>query len=136
MPKNTGEWQNSRKLSRETLHSNSIFAIVRKAYSSDLPTITGFSEKFMELAKLQQPRRYRRVEASHYLRQNWGIERAPSTLAKLACIGGGPRFETAGRIPLYPEPELDEWARSILSPLKSSTSDISFNAVSPECYGR
>ena len=72
------------------------------------------------------PKRYprrRRAEASSYLKEKWGIDRKPSTLAKLACLGGGPRFEIAGRFPLYTDLELDAWARSILSPLKSSTSD-------------
>lgn len=68
-------------------------------------------------------RRYRRAEASEYLKEKHGIERKPSTLAKYACLGGGPKFHVAGRIPLYPELELDQWATSILSPLKSSTSD-------------
>ena len=70
-----------------------------------------------------QCRRLRRAEASIYLKEKWGIDRKASTLAKLAVISGGPRFEHAGRIPLYPEPELDRWAQSILSGLKSSTSD-------------
>ena len=68
-------------------------------------------------------RRYRRKDASTYLEETWGIKRAPSTLAKLATIGGGPRFQSANRIPLYPQEELDAWARGILSPLKASTSD-------------
>ena len=67
--------------------------------------------------------RHRRNAASAYLKINFNIDRAPSTLAKLAVIGGGPKFQLAGRIPLYPETALDEWAESILSPLKSSTSD-------------
>ena len=67
--------------------------------------------------------RHRRNEASAYLKSTWGIDRKPSTLAKYATVGGGPRFEHAGRVPLYPQPELDAWAASILSPLKSSTSD-------------
>ena len=70
-----------------------------------------------------QPMRLRRTEASSYLKESWGINRTAGTLAKLAVIGGGPRFQLAGRIPLYPENELDRWAESILSPLKSSTSD-------------
>ena len=70
-----------------------------------------------------QPTRLRRVQASIYLKDKWSIERTTGTLAKLATIGGGPRFQLAGRIPLYPEDELDRWAESILSPLKSSTSD-------------
>ena len=68
-------------------------------------------------------RRLRRTEASHYLRERWGIVRAPQTLAKLACTGGGPRYQCAGRIPLYPEVELDRWAQSLLSPMRRSTSD-------------
>jgi hypothetical protein len=71
----------------------------------------------------EQHRRYRRAEASIYLKQKYDIDRKPSTLAKLACVGGGPRFQTAGRIPLYPEVELDQWAQTLLSPLKRSTSD-------------
>jgi len=67
--------------------------------------------------------RYRRSEASIYLKERWSVSRTPGTLAKLAVIGGGPRFQLDGRIPLYPEDELDSWAESILSPLKSSTSD-------------
>ncbi|MBC7907623.1 MAG: hypothetical protein H7Y60_12890 [Rhodospirillaceae bacterium] len=70
-----------------------------------------------------QPRRYRRAEASAYLKSTWGIDYKPATLAKVASLGGGPRFELAGRFPLYPEPELDSWASARLSPLKSSTSD-------------
>jgi hypothetical protein len=68
-----------------------------------------------------QYRRLRRSEASLYLKDRWGIDRKPSILAKIACLGGGPKFEHAGRFPLYPEPELDAWAQSTLSPLKSST---------------
>ena len=67
--------------------------------------------------------RLRRAEASAYLKEKHGIDRAPTTLAKYAVVGGGPRFQHVGRLPLYPVQELDLWARSILSPLKSSTSD-------------
>jgi hypothetical protein len=70
-----------------------------------------------------QPRRHRRTEASAYLKTVWGLDYKPVTLAKLATIGGGPRFEHAGRIPLYRQDELDAWAAAKLSPLKSSTSD-------------
>lgn len=68
-------------------------------------------------------KRLSRAEVSAYLKAKWGISRAPATLAKLACVGGGPRFESANRTPLYREMEVDIWAQSILSPLKSSTSD-------------
>jgi hypothetical protein len=65
----------------------------------------------------------RRSEASSYLAQRHGIVRAPSTLAKLAVVGGGPKFYSAGRFPLYPLAELDSWAASISGPLRGSTSD-------------
>jgi len=67
-------------------------------------------------------RRLRRAAASVYLKEKWGIDRKPSTLAKLACVGGGPRFVLFNRVPLYPESELDAWAESRLSGLKTSTS--------------
>jgi len=56
----------------------------------------------------------RREPASRYLSDIWGIDRAPSTLAKLACIGGGPKYSKAGRIPLYKPEDLDAWARSLV----------------------
>ncbi len=67
--------------------------------------------------------RLRRKQASKYLQDQWGISRTHATLAKLAVLGGGPKFQHANRTPLYPLEELDKWAQSILSPLKSSTSD-------------
>ncbi len=78
---------------------------------------------------MNQPvKRYRRAEASTYLKEKWGISRKPSTLAKLAVIGGGPNFQKDGKTPLYPGNELDSYAESQLSPLKSSTSDLSGGA--------
>ena len=46
--------------------------------------------------------RLRRAEASAYLKEKHGIDRAPTTLAKYAVVGGGPRFQHVGRLPLYP----------------------------------
>jgi hypothetical protein len=45
--------------------------------------------------------------ASDYLGQRWGITTSPATLAKLACVGGGPSFVKFGRTPLYADPDLD-----------------------------
>jgi hypothetical protein len=70
-----------------------------------------------------QIKRLRRTEASEYLKEIHGISRTPGTLAKLAVTGGGPRFQHVGRIPLYPIEELDKWAETVLSPLRSSTTD-------------
>jgi hypothetical protein len=73
-------------------------------------------------AHLRRPR-LRRVPATEYLLWKHGIVRAPATLAKLACIGGGPRFVlVGGRIPYYPIEELDEWALQLLGPIVSSPS--------------
>ena len=66
----------------------------------------------------------RRSEAATYLLETHGIRRAVGTLAKLAVIGGGPRFRVAGRTPLYSANDLDAWADSILSPPVSSTSEL------------
>jgi hypothetical protein len=65
-----------------------------------------------------------RAEASNYLHEKHGIRRSPATLAKAACIGGGPAFRKAGRIPLYDPPDLDEWAGEITSALVRSTSEL------------
>jgi hypothetical protein len=66
----------------------------------------------------------RRKAASHYLCETHGLDRAPSTLAKLAVIGGGPIFRRAGRVPLYSPEDLDAWAESLLSPPMRSTSEV------------
>ena len=69
-------------------------------------------------------RRLNRREASRYLEREWGIKRTVTTLAKLACLGGGPRFQKDGRIPLHTEEWLDEWAREQLGPPVLSTSEL------------
>ena len=66
----------------------------------------------------------RRAAASVYLRESWGVERAPGTLAKLAVVGGGPRFRKAGRIPLYAPADLDAWASGLLGEAVASTSEL------------
>ena len=76
-----------------------------------------------------QIHRLRRAEASVYLKEKWGLDYKANTLAKLATLGGGPRFEHAGRFPLYREDELDIWAAARFSPLKSSTSDTGTRAA-------
>ena len=64
-----------------------------------------------------------RKEASRYLRERWGIRRSPATLAKLATLGGGPRFMKVGSGVLYPIEHLDEFARSAMSGPYGSTSE-------------
>lgn len=67
--------------------------------------------------------RLRRVEAAAYLLRAHGLQIAPATLAKFATVGGGPRFNKAGRFPLYPVVELDAWAATRLGDLVGSTTE-------------
>jgi hypothetical protein len=66
----------------------------------------------------------RRWDASNYLRDTHGVSRAPSTLSKLAVIGGGPVFRHIGRVPFYSPDDLDAWVKNVLSSPRRSTSDI------------
>jgi hypothetical protein len=65
----------------------------------------------------------RRREASTYLKGIHGVDCAPSTLAKLFCIGGGPCVHKIGRFPCYDPADLDNWARSRIGPKLRSSSD-------------
>lgn len=66
----------------------------------------------------------RRPEAADYLREKYGFGSA-KTLAKLACVGGGPAFHKIGaRMVGYARADLDSWAVSQISPARRSTSDI------------
>jgi hypothetical protein len=67
--------------------------------------------------------RLRRWEAALYLQLLYGLNTANATLAKMACTGGGPPFQRAGRIPLYPRDGLDHWAAERLGPIVHSTSE-------------
>jgi hypothetical protein len=70
------------------------------------------------------PRRMlRRTEAADYVQERWGYPLSPRTLAKLACVGGGPTFRRASRFPLYERSDLDEWVRSKLSRAVRTTSE-------------
>ncbi len=75
--------------------------------------------------------RLRRKEASIHLAEAHNLNRAPSTLAKLAVIGGGPPMVYFGRVPFYPVADLDNWAISQISPLCSSTSER-VNSAGPQ----
>jgi hypothetical protein len=69
------------------------------------------------------PPRMRRRDASAYLFEAHGVSLTVGSLAKLAVIGGGPRFRLDGRFPVYDRDELDSFATARLGPLRSSTSD-------------
>ncbi|UDL95814.1 hypothetical protein LGH83_06320 [Lichenihabitans sp. PAMC28606] len=64
----------------------------------------------------------RRAEAAAYVTDKY-FPCSPRTLAKKAVVGGGPAYRLAGRIPLYSETGLDEWAKSKIGPVVRSSSD-------------
>lgn len=70
------------------------------------------------------PKYLRRKQAARYLNDEWGLPTAASTLAKVAVLGGGPAFHSAGRIPLYCVEELDRYAKAKLGKPRRSTSEI------------
>jgi hypothetical protein len=81
--------------------------------------ITEIRERVLE-------RLFRRSDAAKYVTDTYGFPCSPKTLAKLACISSnGPAFRMAGRIPLYPQSELDTWALGKIGPLVRSTSEHS-----------
>jgi len=63
-----------------------------------------------------------RRQAAQFLTER-GYRTAPATLAKLACIGGGPTFQSFGRKPLYREADLLQWAGARTTGPRRSTSD-------------
>jgi hypothetical protein len=65
-----------------------------------------------------------RREASEYLFDKHGIRRSPGTLAKLACVGGGPAFRKVNRAVIYDPPALDTYAAAITSAPMLSTSHL------------
>lgn len=66
----------------------------------------------------------RRDKAAEYLQTNYGAY-TTDTLAKLACVGGGPKFRKLGRYPVYTRDDLDEWAHARMSREVRSTSELS-----------
>jgi hypothetical protein len=69
----------------------------------------------------------RRTQAAEYIRSRYGIPCQPRTLAKRACIGGGPLFRKAGRFPIYSPPDLDAWAEAQIGRPQHSTSEQDTN---------
>ncbi len=74
---------------------------------------------------------YRRDEASEYLKLTYAIQASRQYLAKMAVIGGGPRFHKAGRWPIYSKCDLDGWAVKRLGLPVESTAEYSRAARSP-----
>jgi hypothetical protein len=64
-----------------------------------------------------------RREAASYLTER-GLKTTFSTLQKLACVGGGPRYRLFGNRAVYTDPDLDAWVEEKLSEPRKSTSAI------------
>jgi hypothetical protein len=65
----------------------------------------------------------RRSQAAAYLQERYGSYTA-DTLAKLACIGGGPQFRKLGAFPVYTTEDLDRWALDRMSKAVGSTAEL------------
>lgn len=65
----------------------------------------------------------RRDKAAAYLQERYGAYTI-DTLAKLACVGGGPKFRKLGPFPVYLPSDLDTWAQSRMTRAVSSTSEL------------
>jgi hypothetical protein len=65
----------------------------------------------------------RRKQAGVYLKEKYGFG-SERTLAKLACVGGGPEFRKAANAALYEPAKLDEWALAKIGAPQKSTSDV------------
>jgi hypothetical protein len=72
----------------------------------------------------------RRREASTYLKEEHGVKCEPTTLTKLASIGGGPVYQKFGRDAVYTPENLDLWVEEKLSrPKRSATTYVSEDAA-------
>jgi hypothetical protein len=65
----------------------------------------------------------RRNEAAAYVTEHY-FPLSSKTLAKKACVGGGPTFQKVGNRPIYRPEGLDDWAASELSKPVRSTSEL------------
>lgn len=65
---------------------------------------------------------FNRGEAAEYVRGK-GLPCTKATLAKLACVGGGPIFRKFGRNVVYLAVDLNDWIAARLSGPKTSTCD-------------
>jgi hypothetical protein len=65
----------------------------------------------------------RRRAAGEYLKSRYGFG-SEKTLAKLACLGGGPIFRKAANAAIYAPEDLDAWALSKIGKPIRSTSEM------------
>ena len=75
------------------------------------------------MAQMEIKTYLRRDKAAAYLQERYGAY-TTDTLAKLACVGGGPRFQKLGPFPVYVPEDLDAWAMSRMTRAVGSTSEL------------
>jgi hypothetical protein len=68
-------------------------------------------------------RRYTRKDAAKFLTEEQGVPTTSNTLAKLFCIGGGPKCRHVGRRPIYDEVDLVAWVEARLTRARASSSE-------------
>jgi hypothetical protein len=71
---------------------------------------------------MKQTQFLRRKAAGEYLKSRYGFG-SERTLAKLACVGGGPIFHKAANAAIYKPEDLDSWALAKIGAPQRSTSD-------------
>lgn len=70
-----------------------------------------------------QERFLNRHEAADYLTNERGLKISRNTLQKMATVGGGPSYRIFGIRAVYTVSDLENWASTKLSTLRSSTSE-------------
>lgn len=73
-------------------------------------------------AAIRAKPRLRRDEACVYLSAMHGVVLAPASLARMACLGGGPVYAKFNRSPLYLKSDLDAWVLEKLGQPITNTS--------------
>lgn len=73
---------------------------------------------------------FRRKDAGAYLRATFGFG-SEKTLAKLACMGGGPEYRKVGPMVIYEKDTLEAWAlKQIGAPIRhTSEADLNYNPI-------
>ena len=70
---------------------------------------------------------FRRKDAGAYLRATFGFG-SEKTLAKLACIGGGPEYRKVGPMVIYEKDTLDAWALNQIGAAVRHTSETAMTS--------
>jgi hypothetical protein len=87
---------------------------------SEVPDLPAIAAAVAALRQLGRP--LRASEAAFYLTEGCGVPTSVGHLANLRVNGGGPKFQYAGKWPLYNLTALDVHAKKVIGPEQASTS--------------